>query len=124
MARVRYWEDATVNGVEDTKDGLNIPCKAGHIWSPIIEIETGRILNWEQGKIAEVHYKVCDAGNYILKDADDNTVLSIDGYVPSVLCPADNRYGDYIIMLINEDGFIDGWECSALDIEEQFAFND
>lgn len=50
-AGVRYWEDAEVNGVEDT-DGTLIPCRNGDDWCPEIDIETGRILNWEQGKTA------------------------------------------------------------------------
>ena len=58
-AGVRYYEDATVNGVEDTEGDL-IPCKQGELWCPIIDIDSGVITNWKQGVKAEVHYKVCD----------------------------------------------------------------
>jgi hypothetical protein len=36
-------------------------------------------------------------------------VASIDGYVPSMMCPKDNGHGDYVIMDIGADGTIDKW---------------
>ena len=105
-AGVRYYEDATVNGVEDTEGDL-IPCKNGDLWCPIIDIDSGVIINWEQGVKAEVHYKVCDEGSYYLQDAEGNTVLSIENnYVPKMMCPKESGYGDYIIMDIDENGKI------------------
>ncbi len=105
-AGVRYYEDATVNGVEDTEGDL-IPCKQGELWCPIIDIDSGVITNWKQGVKAEVHYKVCDAGSYYLQDAEGNTVLSIEqDYVPKMMCPKESGYGDYIIMDIDENGKI------------------
>ena len=62
-ANVRYWEDATVNGVSDD-DGDLIPCREGDSWRPIINIDSGLITNWEKGKDASIHYKVCDDGEY------------------------------------------------------------
>lgn len=117
-AKVRYWEDATINGVEDTEGDLT-PCREGDLWAPIIDVETGRILNWKQGVKASVHFKVCDCGSYYLKDAVGNVVLSIEGdYVPHGLVPGD--YGDYIIMDISEDGIITNWpkNPSFEDFEE------
>jgi len=105
-AGVRYYEDATVNGVEDTEGDL-IPCKQGELWCPIIDIDSGVITNWKQGVKAEVHYKVCDAGSYYLQDTEGNTVLSIEqDYVPKMMCPKESGYGDYIIMDIDENGKI------------------
>jgi len=113
-AGVRYWEDSSVNGVEDERGDL-IPCRFGEVWKPIIEIETGRIINWELGKKANIHYKVCDDGTYILKDNEDNIVISKQGYVPHIMCPEENGYGDYIIMNINEKGIIEDWNTDDLD---------
>ena len=111
-AGVRYWEDATVNGQEDTEGDL-IPCREGDSWKPLINVETGVILNWNKGVKADIHYKICDDGRYYLLDADNNTVLSIENdYVPKCLCPKENGYGDYIIMDVNEDGIIDNWKFS------------
>ena len=110
-ANVRYWEDTTVNGEQDTENGDNVPCRDGDLWKPIIDLETGFITNWEQGKRASVHYKVCDSGSYYIKDENGETVLSIeDDYVPDILCPEDGGYGDYIIMNIDENGEIENFK--------------
>lgn len=108
-AGARYWEDATVNGIEDT-EGKLIPCREGDNWCPIIDIETGRITNWETGKTADIHYKVCDDGDYHILDENDEEVLHLNGYVPDILAINDNGYGDYIILEINEEGFIKDWK--------------
>lgn len=109
-AEVRYWEDTEVDGVEDENGNL-IPCREGNLWCPLINIETGVIVNWKQGKKAKIHYKVCDAGSYYLQDENGETVLSIeDNYVPNSLIPGD--YGDYIVMTVNEDGVIKEWKSS------------
>ena len=109
-AGVRYYEDATVNGVEDTEGDL-IPCKQGELWCPIIDIDSGVITNWKQGVKAEIHYKVCDCCGWELKDEKGEVVLSAeDGYVPSTLCPKESGYGDYIIMDIDENGMIADWD--------------
>jgi len=119
-AGVRYWEDTEINGEADTENGDNVPCKEGELWKPIIDLETGKILNWEHGKKAEVHYKVCDAGSYFLKDAEGETVLSIeDNYVPKILCPKENGYGDYIIMDIDETGQIANWKQTLDGFESE-----
>ena len=110
---VRYWEDATVNDVEDV-DGSLIPCRDGASWCPTIEIATGRIVDWPAGTVASVHYKVCDDGDYWLTDANGETVSSRrDDYVPDAMCPAEPGYGDYVIMEIGPDGVIAKWNPRA-----------
>lgn len=113
---VRYWEDANVNGIEDT-DGTLIPCRDGDLWCPVIDLDTGKIEGWPEGTTASIHYKVCDNGIYTLLNANREKVTSIDGYVPSMLCPKDNCYGDYIIMDIGHDGVIAGWKVNLLPFE-------
>lgn len=124
-AGVRYWEDAEVNGksdtdCEETDCSPNIPC-AEHVdkgrilcgnnyrWRPLIDIETGQIVNWQQGVIANVHYKVCDDFTCFILDSNKEVVYEYDGYVPKVMCPEEDGYGDYIIMNIDENGFIQKW---------------
>lgn len=109
-AQVRYWEDAQVGDTVD-EDGSNIPLRNGECWEPIIDLNTGRIRNWPEGVVASVHYKICDAGTYALLDPQDRTIASRDGYVPKLLSPGDEGYGDYIIMDINDDGVIAGWRA-------------
>lgn len=117
-AQVRYWDDALINGVEDSEDGKNTPCKQGEMWCPEINIETGIIENWEIGKTAKIHFKVCDGCGYKLLDTSGNVLKSQDdGYVPDTLCPIGNGYGDYIIMSIDENGQIDKWKFNIDDFQ-------
>ena len=119
-ACVRYWNDSTVNGDEDTEDGDNIPCKQGDLWMPEIDIETGKILNWTQGVTASIHYKVCDGCGWELKTPVGDVALSAeDGYVPDTLSPKENGYGDYIIMDIDENGQIADWEFNIEDFTSE-----
>ena len=109
-AGVRYWEDASVNDIEDV-DGKLMPFRKGDCWCPIIDIDTGIIKDWPKDTRAVVHYKICDAGSYFLKDEKGNIVLEIDNnYVPNDLIPGE--YGDYIILSINESGKINEWNLS------------
>ena len=118
-AKIQYWEDTEVNGIDDTENGDNIPCKQGELWCPIINIATGIIENWEIGKTAKVHYKVSDCCGWELLDENGAVIQSQDdGYVPKTLCPAERGYGDYIIMNINENGLIDKWRFDIDDFQE------
>ena len=118
-ADVRYWEDSEINGENDSKDGDNVPCKVNGNWCPEIDIEIGKIINWEQGKTAEIHYKVADGCGWELKDENGLVVLSLeDGYVPDTLCPKESGYGDYIIMDIDENGMISDWNFEIEDFTE------
>ncbi len=108
-AGVRYWEDSTVNGIKDEAGDL-IPCRDGNYWKPIIDIDSGKITNWTAGVVADIHYKVCDDGTYRLYDELGDLVVTKEGYVPNIMCPEDNGYGDYIIMKVDENGVIANWQ--------------
>lgn len=112
------WEDATVNEIEDT-EGDRIPCRNGNNWCPIIDIDTGIIRNWIKGVTANIHYKVCDSGIYELLDADGNTIIKDENYVPSIMCPEGEGYGDYIKMKVNADGQICNWQPNLDDFFEE-----
>lgn len=121
---VRYWENTDVNGQPDDADTPKIPCAVksadygDYYWKPIIDIETGQILNWQQGVTANVHYKVCDEfackviGRIAGVNSATNSIKDYEGYVPGFMCPKESGYGDYIIMDIDENGYIKDW-CSA-----------
>jgi len=113
---VRYWQDGEVSGVEDS-DGTLIPCRNGDNWEPLIDLDTGKIEGWPEGVSADVHYKVCDAGVYTLLDAERNKVAKKDGYVPDMMCPDGDGYGDYVIMTIEPDGTIEGFEPDFSEFE-------
>ncbi|MCV0371120.1 hypothetical protein [Filomicrobium sp.] len=118
-ADVRYWEDATVNGVEDV-DGSHIPGRNGKTWIIAIELASGNVKNWPEGTVANIHYKVCDAGEYWLTDADGNRLAKWRGhYVPNdFLCHGDRGFGDYIIMSIGPDGQIADYTQPTIDWED------
>ncbi|HCA5022615.1 hypothetical protein [Acinetobacter baumannii] len=119
-AHVRYWDDSEINNVPDTENGANVPCKIGDIWSPKIDVATGIIENWELGKRAFIHYKVCDCCGFELLDDKNNIVISRDdGYVPKTLSPAKNGYGDYIIMCIDSVGQIINWKFNLEDFQDE-----
>lgn len=114
---VRYWEDGEVNGTEDT-DGELMPLRVKDAWCPTIELETGTIQDWPAGTIANIHYKVCDAGLYKLLDAEKKVVREIDGYVPTMMSPGGSGYGDYVIMTIGPDGKIENWSVDLEPFQE------
>jgi len=118
-AKVRYWEDAKVDGIIDTEDGKNIPHHCGDCWNPIIDLETGKIIDWPQVE-ADIYYKVCDEGEYFLVDGVTikNRLKYNDEYVPSFLSIGKNGYGDYIIMTIGKDGYIKNWKKPELKEDE------
>lgn len=115
-AYVRYWEDGEINGVEDHPTTPTMPCAVkgdnGYYWMPIIDIETGQIRNWREGTTAEIQYKVCDEFECRIIDEKGGVRCSIkdyEGYVPNFMYPKENGYGDYIIMDIDENGYIQDW---------------
>ena len=118
---VRYWKNSNVNGQSDNGDTPKMPCvvkfadNGSYYWKPIIDIETGQILNWQQGVTAKVHYKVCD--EFACKVVEQrggitNLIKDYEGYVPDFMYPKEEGWGDYIIMDIDENGYIKDW-CSA-----------
>ena len=127
ISKPRYWEDSQIkefNSNEyqyDTEEGDIIPCKNNSLWELVVDIEYGKILNWTNGVSAKIHYKVVDQGNYVIFDNKLNcTYHRIDEYVPKFLSIDDNGYGDYIIITIDENGFIRNWNPESIEIEENY----
>lgn len=118
-AQVRYWEDATINGTEDT-DGTLTPLRKGDCWEPVIRLADGMVMDWPEGTTADIHFKVCDAGLYWLLDGERKRVSKWAGfYVPNeFLCHGDNGYGDYIIMKIQSSGMVEKWRTPNHEVCE------
>ncbi|MFK4871619.1 hypothetical protein [Novosphingobium sp. ZW T3_23] len=119
-ARVRYWEDASVNGTPEDNDAPTIPLRNGDNWCPRIRLSDGLVEGWPAGVTADVHFKVCDEGLYWLTGASGERLMKWSGYyVPNdFLCPADEGFGDYIIMQIGEGGKIADWSVPEIDADE------
>ena len=120
---VRSYEDSELNGVEDDSTPPKMPCydKEDKRWKLTIDVDNGQITNWKKGNTAKIHYKVCDDGEY--KIFDKNMIQigkTIHSYVPKIFAIDDDGYGDYVIMTIDENGFISDWNIDNEDIDAMF----
>lgn len=110
-------EDASVNGDDELENDPKMPFvkfddkTKEYFWEVNIDIDKGQIIDWPQGTTASLNYKVCDEGTYALYDENDKLIASIDDYVPNIMCPKEPGYGDYIIMDIDKNGFIQDWDA-------------
>lgn len=124
-AGVRYWEDAVVNGVTD-EEGTLIPGRIGDDWRVSLDLRAGIILDWPAGTIAELHYKVCDDGEYWLADLSGRKIAYHSPQcVPAALRhPRDRGGSDYIIFSISSDGTIADYQAPDLDPETWVSMGD
>lgn len=123
----RYLEDSVFNGQDDDEKGTLVKQlvpgivveanegNADFIGNKgdicirlLIEIETGRITNWNQGVTSRMHYKSVDCNHYYLLDEDKNVVASCE-YSYVLGTGVVNEYGDYFVPEIDDNGFIEGW---------------
>ena len=75
-----------------------------------IDIETGIIKEWPQGRKGELFAKIVDNGCYYLLDEKNKEVASIKwGYVPNKIIPPEDGYGDYIELIVDKNGKITNW---------------
>lgn len=108
-ATVRYTDDSFVNGISDVNKDMPFLShneEYGWLWTPVIDIKTGKIKDWPEGVEANIHYKTCDENILTLYDSKMNKLGVYEGYVPKILCPKEKGYGDYILMDVEKDGSI------------------
>lgn len=129
---VRYWEDGIINGEEDNdlsvgegtkprmpfavfdNDGHFDKFNGGYRWQPIIDIESGFIVDWPAGVKAKVHYKICDDGTYSLLNKDMEEIVKVNSYVPYCL----GEEGDYIVLAIEPNGHIENFHFNEDDVQD------
>lgn len=134
-AGVRYPEDSEfievendrkINYISDDAENPKMPFieveydKYGHkkfYWIPIIDLENGVIINWPKGVKVHVFYKVCGDFECTVYNEYDNEVLHYEGYVPDFMSIEEEGYGDYIDMIIDENGCIQKWNITSSDIQ-------
>ncbi len=109
---VRYEEEDIPN---------DFPMRRGDLWDATVEIDTGKIQDWPQGKSGYLYMKVSDCGQYNLYDSNGTMVAEISGYVPHGIVPGE--YGDYIDLKIDDAGVITNWP-STPDVSEFFNLED
>lgn len=104
---VRYLELEVAVRFEEEDMPNDAPLRIGDLWKAVIDLETGVIQDWPQGKTLSFDMKVCDQGTYILRDAEMKEVERIEeDYVPGNLLP---EGGDYLTLKIDETGKITNW---------------
>ena len=115
---VRYWEDATVNGVVD-EGGTLIPCREGDAWVPVIELATGKIENWPEGTTADIHYKTGPSNVFNLCDEKRRMVRYVVGDVIEMMDPGDEGDGGCVIMKVGANGQIANWKVDLSPFEAE-----
>lgn len=118
----RFYEDARILNKEtfewedDNNDNPKIPCynSKTDCWEPIINIDTGIIINWEQGVEAKIHYKSCDDNEITVTDEYDEIYYEYQGYVPKILSPVEEGWGDYVIFHVLPNGQIENWKSELI----------
>lgn len=95
---------------DDEDMPYDFPLRSGDWWDALIDIDSGKIIDWPQGKTGDFYMKVCDKGSYYLLDANQKEIAKIEeDYVPNQLLPPNDGYGDYVCLVISEDGSITNW---------------
>ena len=103
----------------------DIGYKESDYWELIIDLDTGKVLNWPKGFCVKTFFKVCDDGEYIFLDENKKEVINITKeydqyYVPDFLALEDSGYGDYVIINIDGDGKIEHFDRMIARIEDYF----
>lgn len=110
---VRYEEEEIPN---------DFPFREGDTLRLTVEIDTGRIIGWPEGREEEMHLTVKDGGSYYLRDTAGQCVGErCVNYVPHGLIPGE--YGDVVLFKINAAGVITNWPKSP-DFDQFFCEND
>ena len=87
--------------------GKRFPILDGRTWTAVVDVETGRIQDWNQSGEFSLCDKVRDGGTYELLSPSGSVVGRIEeNYVPNRLVPGE--YGDYIELHI-KDGVVTNW---------------
>jgi len=105
IAHIRI-EAEVCYGEEDIPN--DFPGRTGDYWYANINIDTGKIEGWPQGRAEKMFMTVKDAGSYFLLDRDGKTIGERrDNYVPHGVVPG--SCGDTIELEITADGTIANW---------------
>jgi hypothetical protein len=114
-AEFRYVGDG-----EDDDISPSLPGLVGNTWRPLISIGYAQILHWEGKRPWKVFGKVCDAGEYHLRDVNNRVVATLPwgSYVPTAINGGDS---DYIDLTIDANGIIQNWNPDFSDFVEYYA---
>lgn len=129
MGEPRYLEDCFYNFEADEEGNVPI-LNENKLLDFKIDVHSGHIVDWKNGNVARVHYKVCDQCNYLLLNENGDVLFSLNEnglwYVPEFLDFEKESYGDYLIMNIDNKGFIqefnkDTMRNSLIEFKEKYV---
>ena len=106
---------------DDEDIPYDAPMRHKDMWQAKIDIATGEIHDWPQGKTLVMYMKVVDTGIYILRDGDGNIIAERNDYVPHGIVPGE--WGDYVHFKIDETGKITNWP-KKINLADFDGFND
>lgn len=86
---------------------MDFPLRSGDIWTATVDVDTGQIREWPEGRGGLFQTKVCDLGVYELFGESGEVLAKLNDYVPHGLIPGE--YGDYIVLEIDSKGVITNW---------------
>lgn len=118
---IPYFEDYIVNEKEiEAWDELPSCMKGGAFDTEEIEftidIDTGKILGWEEGTTFTSYAKVRDNGSYWIMDNNFQVIApSRNRYVPSMLDTKGDGFGDYMQFSVNKYGYIEDFRVNFSD---------
>lgn len=92
-------------GEEDIPN--DFPLRVADVWIARIEMDTGRIVGWPQGRAEKMFITVKDTGTYTLLSPSGAHLATRQDYVPHGVVPGD--CGDTLEFDINSDGVITNW---------------
>lgn len=99
----------------------DFPMRNGGVWAAIVDIDSGKIERWPQGREGSFYMKVCDSGTYELLDPNFKSIVEIQDYVPNSLIPGE--WGDYVDLKIDKEGYITNWPKNP-SVSEFFRENE
>lgn len=73
-----------------------------------MDVNTGIIKGWDSGEV-EIYFKVVDGGKYSLLKNGKVIVEKVD-YVPFCLQIDEEGYGDYVMITVEKNGHVKGWD--------------
>ncbi len=101
----------------------NFPFRKGNIWKAMINVDKGIIENWPAGKTGDFYMKVINQGIYTLIDDTGTNIAEIRNfYCPNDLIPGE--YGDYINLVIDEQGIITNWMTGRTEVSFDAFFHE
>lgn len=104
---------------EDDDISPDLPGLVNGKWKAIINLGYGSILHWKADREWKIFGKVCNAGEYHLRDENFNifATLPYGSYVQNSINGGD---ADYVDITVSRDGVIKDWHFDPSDFIDYY----